>query len=156
MPDTPAAGDGPDDSISPDARRRLEEAAAGLVYSSEGDAPFAYVELAPPGALGAGVPLTPAVVARLAGAPAGARIEERTLDAFLARHRGRVDPADARALALRPRYDALAAALRDTLVGGVPIVLRVVVPGRAEVRCYLVGRDARGAVVGLATTAVET
>ncbi|HWJ23768.1 MAG TPA: nuclease A inhibitor family protein [Gemmatimonadaceae bacterium] len=140
------------DATSGDTRARLERAVAGLVYSSEGDAPFTYVELAPPGAVAE--PVSPALVARLAGAPAGSRLEERTLDAFLARHRGRVDPADAAAQALRPRYDALAAVLRETLAD--PRAVRVVVPGRAEVRCYVVGRDARGAIAGLATTAIET
>ena len=148
--------DAPDtrpESPTASPRERLERAAAGLVYSSEGDAPFTFVELAPPGATG-GAPLTAAVVARLADAPAGARIEERSLDAFLARHRTRVDPADVRSQALRPRYDALAselrAALRDLRV------VRVGVPGQAEVRCFLVGHDARGAVSGLVTSAIET
>ncbi|HET7459336.1 MAG TPA: nuclease A inhibitor family protein [Gemmatimonadaceae bacterium] len=143
-----------DDAATTDAHGRLEGAAAGLVYSSEGDRPFEYVELAPPSALDAGAPITAALVARLAGAARDARIEERTLDAFLARHRDRVDPADVASQALRPRYDALARTLRDTL-GGLRVV-RVSVPGTAEVRCFVVGRDARGAVVGLVTTAVET
>jgi hypothetical protein len=115
--------------------------------------PFTFVELAPAGVAG-NAPLTAAVVARLAGAPADARIEERSLDAFLARHRTRVDPADVQSQALRPRYDALAAELRATLSD--LRVVRIGVPGQAEVRCFLVGRDARGAVSGLATSAIET
>jgi hypothetical protein len=135
---------------SPDpraVRRRLERAAAGLLYTSESDYPFDYVDL--PAA--ADAPLTVAAFRTAAGVPADVDVEERTLDDFFARHIERVDPSDPAAVALVPRYRALRNALRTSVRGA-----RVFRVGRVVVRCYVVGVDRRGHVVGLATTAVET
>jgi hypothetical protein len=129
-------------------RQRLLDAADGLVYSSEGDYPFEYVSLPePPG----GAPLTARSLATLVGAPASSTVSERPLADFLARHIDRIDPMDHAAQALRPRYEALLAAMVDCLPDA-----RVFRVGRVEIRCYIVGRDGQGHIVGLATTAIET
>ncbi len=128
-------------------RRRLERAAAGLLYTSEADHPFDYVFLD----AGARPPLTEAAFRAAAGVPADSAVERWTLDEFFARHIERVDPADPVAAALVPRYRALKGVLRSSAAG-----VRVFRVGRVVIRCYVVGVDARGAVVGLATTAVET
>lgn len=114
-------------------RTRLERAAEGLVYLSEGDAPFQYVEFA-------ALP-----------APAGARVEEVTLERFFRGHIEEVDPSDATSVALRDRY----AALRDTIREVLPDV-RVYRVGEVEIRCYLVGSAPGGGLAGLMTTAWET
>ncbi len=128
-------------------RRRLERAAAGLLYTSEADHPFDYVFLD----ARARPPLTEAAFRAAAGVPADSAVERWALDDFFARHIERVDPADPAAVALVPRYRALKAALRSSVAG-----VRVFRVGRVVIRCYVVGVDARGAIVGLATTAVET
>ena len=131
-------------------RAALEAAADGLVYSSESDRPFEYVELAAaaPPHLG---PLTAERLAALLGAAPGTRIEERSLDRFLARHIETSDPYDAEAQRVRPRYEAL----RDVLRGSLADV-RVFRVGEVEVRCYVVGWTPEGSLAGLVTTAVET
>ena len=142
----PLTGPAPDPAL----RRRLEEAAAGLVYSSEGDYPFEYFCI--PGGVGAaGGELTAERFAALVGAPERTPVGERALDDFLARHLERSDPWDVRAQELRPRYERLEAALRESLRD-----VRVFRIGRVQVACYLAGRDARGNIAGLRTTAIET
>ena len=96
-------------------------------------------------------PLTAAAFRAAAGVPADSTVEEVSLDDFLARHIERVDPNDARAVALVPRYRALKRTLR--LTARAPRVFRV---GRVAIRCYLVGLDAFGNLVGLETVAIET
>jgi hypothetical protein len=128
-------------------RRRLESAASGLLYTSESDYAFEYVRF--PAA--ASVPLSEAEFRAAAGVPADSTVEERTLDDFFARHIERVDPDDPVAVALVPRYEALKRTIRTSVRDA-----RVFRVGRIVIRCYLVGVDARGNVVGLATTAIET
>ena len=130
-------------------RAHLERAAEGLTYTSEIDAPFEFV-YAPRRGGGAG-PLTAREAASLLGAGAEEPVGERTLDAYFARHVERVDPHDAASMALVPRYAALKAALGESLGDA-----RAVRVGSVEVRCYVVGLDARGDVAGLATRALET
>lgn len=129
-------------------RQRLEHAASGLLYTSEGDFPFEFFSV--PSSSGDGV-LTTARFAALLRLPAGTPVEERTLDAFLAPHIERVDPRDARSQALRPRYEQLKRVLLDALRG-----VRVFRVGSVELRCYIVGVDDEGNLTGLATTAIET
>lgn len=136
------------DSTSATLRDQLEQAVKGLVYSSEGDYPFEYCRLE---ASAGDWPPTPDRFARLVSAPAGTRVEERTLDDFFARHVETVDPLDSGSQALRPRYDALRSQLRATL--GDVRVFRV---GRTRVRCYVVGVGPEGEIAGLSTTAIET
>ena len=129
-------------------RHRLESAAGDLVYSSEGDHPFRFVEL--------DVDVTqwpPTLVefAAIVGSP-GAMVEETDIHQLLARHVERVDPLDTEAQALRGRYDALRQVLRAELQD-----LRVFRVGRVQVRCFAVGVDpASRRVAGLETLAIET
>jgi hypothetical protein len=62
-----------------------------------------------------------------------------------------VDPEDAAAAALVPRFEELKRTLRTAARD-----VRVFRVGRVAVRCFIVGVDAHGNVVGLATTAIET
>ncbi len=131
-------------------RTLLEEAARGLVYSSESDRPFEFVDF-PRVALAPGVALTVERFAQLAGVAAGERVEERDLERFFARHIETSDPYDAEAQRVRPRYEALKATLQTALTG-----TRVFRVGRVDVRCYVVGRAPDGSLCGLVTTAIET
>jgi len=128
-------------------RRRLERAAAGLLYTSESDYPFEYVFFA----VDTRAPLTEAAFRAIAGVPADSLVEERTLDDFFARHIERVDPGDSAAVALVPRYESLKRVIRTSVRG-----VRVYRVGQIAIRCYVVGVDARGNVIGLATKAIET
>jgi hypothetical protein len=130
------------------ARDAILPLAEGLLYGSEGDRPFEWFEL-PDG--GEGWPYPPEEFARRMRLTLGTRVEETTLDRFLAHHVERTDPYDARAQALRPRYEALKRALRDGLRDA-----RVFRAGRVEIDCYLVGEDGRGNLAGLHTVAIET
>ena len=135
-------------------RDRLERAAGGLVYSSEGDHPFEYfVVCAPHG--GAGAMPAARLASLVAGEVEGDRVEERTLDHFFARHIETSDPYDTRAQAIRPRYEALKTALRQSL-RDVRVVRVTRAADRAIVRCFIAGFDERGRVAGLATSAIET
>lgn len=126
-------------------RREVEEAAEGLVYTSESDRPFEWFELP-----GAEWPLSAEEFGRAVGA-AGAPVEERNLDEFFKRHIETSDPYDRRAQEIRPRYEALRELLRRRLIE--PRVYRV---GAVEVSCYVVGRAESGRTVGVRTVAVET
>lgn len=130
-----------------ETKAKLEAAAAGLVYTSEGDAPLEYVEIG----TADGSALTPESFARLAGITPGTRVEEVTLERFFAGHIEASDPGDPAGVALRGRYRALRETLRDSL--GDTRVFRV---GQVEIRCYVVGRRGDGVIAGLATTAWET
>lgn len=134
--------------MSESVRVRLEAASAGLLFSTESDRPFVFVRLASHVPVGS---LTPAAVAVLVGAP-GAKAGEWPLERFLARHVARVDPMDARATSLIPRYEALDEAL--TLALGTVRVFRV---GEVEIRVLALGNEPEtGELVGLETVAVET
>ena len=144
----------PGPSESPDPLRdRLERAAAGLVYSSEGDNPFQFVAVDAPPSAGSASPY--ALAELLVGRVEGDRVEERSLERFFQRHIETSDPYDTRAQEIRPRYEALRSELKRSLSG--VRVLRVVrAADRAVVRCFVVGLDGRGRLAGLATSAIET
>jgi len=129
-------------------RERLEQAAAGLTYTSESDRPFEAFEL--PGG-GAGWPYGVEEFARRIGAPAGAPAGEQSLYQLFAPHIERTDPYDTQTQALRPRYEALRALLTGSLRD-----VRVFRIGRIEIDVYAVGADEGGNLVGLRTVAVET
>lgn len=129
-----------------ETRRRLEEAADGLLYSSEGDHPFTWVELPAPAG-----PLDADAFRALIGADPGTRVEEVDLARFLRHHTDAVDPYDERAQALRPRYERL----RDVLVDRLAPV-RVFRVGTVRIDCYLVGPGPDGRLAGLHTVAIET
>ena len=126
---------------------RLEEAAAGLTYTSESDYPFTWWFHAGPVAS----PLTPEAFRATLGVASTVRVETRELDEFFARHIEWVDPYDATAVALVPRYERLRETVRQVLRD--PIVFRV---GRIAIDCYIVGFDRAGNLVGLRTVAIET
>ena len=125
----------------------LEQASAGLTYTSESDRPFVWYQRPGPVAL----PLSVEGFRAALALPAEVPVETRDLDAFFARHIELVDPADSAAVALVPRYVALRQAIRDVLRA--PVVFRV---GRIAIDCYIVGLDRAGNLVGLTTVAVET
>lgn len=127
-------------------RRLLEEAASGLVYSSEGDHPFAFVELP-----AAPWPPTPEAFRALVGAPPEAGAEEVPLGRFLQHHTDCTDPYDVRAQEIRPRYERLQALLSSHLAD-----LRVFRIGEVRIDCWLVGRGPGGRPMGLRTIAIET
>ena len=134
-------------SVANGIRERLRSASEGLLYTSESDRPFEPFELA---GGGAGWPYGADEFARRIGAPAGARVEERTLERFFAPHIERADPADAVMQGQRPRFEALRAmlaGLRDA---------RVFRVGDVEIDCYAVGEDGAGNLAGVHTVAVET
>ena len=128
-------------------QRRLERAADGLLYTSESDYPFEYFAAA----ASADPPLTVAGFRDAVGVPADSLVEEISLDAFFARHIEAADPGDPVAQALVPRYERLKRTLERAVRE--PRVFRV---GRVLIRCYVVGTDGAGNVVGLTTFAVET
>ena len=145
-----------DDSIDDDwgdglpagiVRQRLEQAAAGLTYTSESDYPFTWYFHAGP----IPSPLTIDGFRATLGIPATAGVETRDLDEFFARHIEWVDPYDATAVALVPRYRALRDTIREVLRD--PQVFRV---GKIAIDCYIVGYDRAGNLVGLTTVAIET
>jgi len=140
MPDSPSQPD-------PALRQRLEQAAEGLLYTSESDRPFEFFFLPgtgnqPPGA---------EAFARLIGAEPGAPAAESDVDTFFERHVERIDPVDTAAQQFRPRFERLRETLRNELRW--TTVYRI---GRVEVQCFVVGGDGRGNLTGLRTVAVET
>jgi hypothetical protein len=131
----------------PSLRNRLEHAADGLLYTSESDFPFEFF-CAPAQVADT---LTAEAFRAIAGVAADAPFEEISVDDFFARHIERVDPNDAVAVALVPRYQELKEAVFETLHE--PRVYRV---GTIAIGCYVVGTDKRGNVAGLTTTSIET
>lgn len=129
------------------ARQLLEQASAGLTYTSESDRPFAWYFRPGPVA----EPLTIDAFRAALGVAPTVLLEERDLDEFFARHIEWVDPYDATAVALVPRYERLRATVREVLRE--PRVFRV---GRIAIDCYIVGLDRAGNLVGLTTVAIET
>ena len=126
----------------------LCEAVSGLLYTSEGDEPFQEVFVA----LGAATwPLRADQIMQIVGYAPEVKVEERTLDEFLARHIERADPLDEKMQVMRPRFESLRATLRAMLRD-----LRVFRVGAVEVRCYVVGADSVGNLAGLVTTAFES
>lgn len=128
-------------------RSRLERAAAGLLYMSESDYPFLYFR----STIAVSPPLTSIAFRIALGLSPSEPVQELTLDAFFARHIELVDPNDAVAVALVPRYRDL----RETIRRELPTV-RVFRFGHIQVQCYAVGIDDGGRIVGLTTVAIET
>ena len=131
-------------SASEEARQRVESAAKGLVYISESDAPFTWVQFP------AADPLDAAAVARLAGVQPG-DVEERTLERFFAGHIEKADPADPVSQGNVGRYRTLRDTLQNELTGA-----RAFRIGQVNLRCLLIGRLPDGSVGGLETQALET
>ena len=117
----------------------LKNASKGLLYPSETDAPFE------PFSWGkADGDLTPEKVARLAGASAGATVEEQSLaDFFKDLTADGAEHAEA--------FRKLQQAIGERLSGA-----RVFRVGRVNIDVYIVGRTADGEWAGLKTQSVET
>ena len=128
-------------------RVQLEHASAGLTYTSESDYPFTWYFHSGP----APSPLTIEGFRATVGIAATEIVETRELDEFFARHIEAVDPYDATAVELVPRYRQLRETIRKVLVN--PVVFRV---GQISIDCYIVGFDRGGNIVGLRTVAIET
>ncbi len=128
-------------------RARLERVSAGLLYTSESDYPFTWFLAAGPFS----PPLSEPTVRSALGASPGEPVQVISLDEFFARHIERVDRQDGVAMALVPRYVRLRETLRHSLVG--TKVYRV---GTIRTRCYAVGLDRHGHLVGLSTISIET
>ncbi len=134
--------------LDPDLKADLERACSDLVYSSESDRPFEVFSVPLPD----GRPISSADDFRsLLGIGKEVRLEVRSLEDFFARHTGTSDPHDARAQAIRPRYERLQALLEQRLR-----CVRVFRVGKIEIDCYVVGEDGQGRLAGLKTVAIET
>lgn len=114
----------------------LKQAASGLRYTSETDAPleaFLWQD---------GAALTEKHLLELAGAEAGTPVEEETLDDFFYA----VPPED------KPQFDELTAVLQEQLSD-----IKVYKIGEEpEKQALIVGKTAEGNWAGLRTTVVET
>lgn len=128
-------------------RERLEAAAEGLLFISESESPFEYVEL--PGE--ATAELTADAVRAALGEAEGTSASETTLDRWLAGHIEEADPADPVAQENVPKFQALKQALTESLAD-----VKVFRLGDAQVRYYALGRAPDGRVAGLAASALET
>ena len=129
----------------PGIRAKLEDAARGLLYTSESDRPFCFVSVPRPAG-----DLTAASFAAAVGVPEGP-VEEQSLDAFLARHIERAPTGDPAMQTLKSKYETLKSELRRLLTD-----VRVFRVGTIEIRCFAVGDDGRGHLAGVETVAVET
>jgi hypothetical protein len=124
---------------------RLAKASDGLVYLSEGEAPFRPVRV--PGVAAS----APEALRAFLKLPSDAPIEERTLERFFAHLTDRADPGDPGLQALVPRYRQLMETLRRLIPD-----VRVYRVGTGEIDCYLIGRAPDGSFAGLRTTAYES
>lgn len=128
-------------------RERLEAAAEGLLFISESESPFEYVEL--PGETPA--ELTADAVRAALGEAEDAPASETTLDRWLAGHVEEADPADPVAQENVAKFQAL----KETLTGSLADV-KVFSIGDVQVRYYALGRAPDGSVAGLSASALET
>ncbi len=129
-----------------DIEAELTHAADGLLYLSEGEAPFEPVFK--PGVGSAA--MTPEETLKALGVAADGPVEVRTLDRFFAGALEDSDPADDTIQSLRPRFQAL----KDLLLTLTDA--KAICTGEVDKRCYLVGRTSTGDLAGLVTTATET
>jgi hypothetical protein len=134
-------------TAAPDAylQSQLLAASEGLVYLSEGEAPFRPVRVPGPAAS------AEEALRAFLKLPADAAIETRSVERFFAHLTDRADPNDPGAQALVPRYRQLMETLRQLL----PDVCAYRV-GTGEIACYLIGHAADGSFPGLQTTAYES
>ncbi|HLL45076.1 MAG TPA: nuclease A inhibitor family protein [Longimicrobiaceae bacterium] len=128
-------------------RERLEAAAEGLLFISESESPFEYVELPGDGP----AELTPDVARTALGEPEGTPVAELTLDRLLAGHIEEADPADPVAQENVGRFRALKQVLTESLAD-----IRVFRVGDVQVRYHALGRTPDGKLAGLAASALET
>lgn len=120
--------------------RTLEEAAAGLLFPSETDAPLVPIELS--GVEGAD--LSAEGLLRAEGRAEGTKVEETTADDLFA---PLIEAGDDDA----KKYGRILELLKAELSN-----LRVYRAGSTDIDVYVLGRHASGAWVGLKTKVVET
>ncbi len=123
----------------------LAQAAAGLLFMSETDAPFTPVQW--PG----DVELTPEDVCRLTGHDATTPVETMRLEDFFHAAAAETDWKNTEQLATARRYQALVQWLQTNLAN-----VRVYRVGRISMDVYVIGRSAHGSWLGLSTRVVET
>lgn len=125
---------------APPLLRALEEAAAGLLFPSETDAPFIPLELA--GAEGAD--LSAEALLRAEGRAADAKVEQLSPDELFA---PLLEAGDDDAKKYTRILDLLKAELTN---------VRVYRVGTTEIDVYILGKHPSGAWLGLKTKVVET
>ena len=123
----------------------LADGAAGLLFMSETDAPFAPVRWTWPGEL------TPAAVRQLAGHDEGAPVEVMSVDDFFRTATAETEWKNTAALATARRYQALVRVLHEHLSD-----LRVYRIGRINMPVFIIGHAPSGNWLGLSTRVVET
>ena len=127
---------------------RLQELAAGLVYSSEGDHPLEPVRLGS----GSLRESESDDVRHLLTLPPNTPVTFITLQRALGRHTVYTDPSDIEAQRIRPRYEAIEAFFVTETADA-----RVIRTGCAPaVDVWILGHTADGEVVGYHTVAIET
>lgn len=120
----------------------LKQLTEGLLFMSEADYPFQTVTL---------VDISPEHLRELAGKPADAPVETRSVEAFLRVAMSEPAWKGVQELAAAKKYQALAQYLKENLKD--PLAYRV---GAIDISVYLVGSSSTGKWVGLATRVVET
>ncbi len=123
----------------------LTQAAAGLLFMSETDAPFTPVQW--PG----DAELTPAGLCRLTGHDATTPVETVRLEDFFRAAASEPEWKHAEQLTTARRYQALLQWLGTNLAD-----VRVYRVGQVNIDVYIMGRSANGAWLGLSTRVVET
>jgi hypothetical protein len=125
--------------MQPTVLTALKKASKGLLYPSDSDEPFEPVAWGK-----ADGDLTPDKVLKLAGAPAGTKVEEVKADDFFKNLTSdEIDDAD--------KYKNLQKVVNDQLSG-----VRVFRVGKIKIDVYLVGQTKDGEWGGLKTRSVET
>lgn len=133
------------DNRPPPIVRQLEEATAGLLFTSESDYPFEVLYWTRPGGA-----LDAAHVAQLTG-HSGETVEERSLDDFFRGATTLQEGATDADAATVDRYRALVGLLRAKLS-----FVRVYRFGHIQIHSYVVGVTGSGSWAGLATVQIET
>jgi len=139
---------------SDDLKVLLEKASDGLLFPSESDFPFVFVQWA-----GAAANcevrephcVTPEAIATLSGHAAGTAVETVTLDEFFKPVATMQDWFGDDEKAEMKQYQALLAVLKKNLTD--VAVYRV---GKTDVDAYIVGKTAAGDLAGLSTKLIET
>ncbi|MEG4343625.1 nuclease A inhibitor family protein [Microcoleus sp. A003_D6] len=124
---------------------QLKQAAEGLLFLSETDAPFEVVRWQAQGEL------TPAILLQLTEHPPDAPVELRTVDEFFAIATAEEDWHDAEERETVQRFRQLVSILKQNLSQ-----LQVYRVGDRSIDAYIVGVTPGGEWAGLATKLVET
>lgn len=128
-------------STPPELLRTLEEAASGLLFPSETDAPLTPFEL---GAAAQATDLTPEALARALNSPEGTRVEPLSPHDLFA---PLIEAGDADAAKYTRTLEIMTAELEH---------VRAYRVGAVDIDVYILGRHPSGAWIGLKTKVVET